>query len=270
MKKFLKSLLLTALCAAGAYAQMTAWTVVQYDKGATVPGSCNQAAFYIKTGPPEQLYFCDTGTGAFVNIPVTVNSTGTVTIAAAKTLTVNNTITFAATDGQTYTFPVASGTVVTQASTDTLTNKTLTNPVMIGPAAVACGATCSATAGQLIAINQAGGSAVTIPAATGTGSVIRMYISVATTSAQDKVLLTTVTDTIIGTAQGENAGTAKVFVGNAGTYHSLQMPFAGSQPSGGFIGDTITCTDVASTIWKCDIQYQAGTTPTTPYSTATT
>jgi hypothetical protein len=88
--------------------------------------------------------------------------------------------------------------------------------------------------------------------------------------AQDKVLLATVTDTIIGTAQGENAGTAKVFVGNAGTYHSIQMPFAGTQPSGGFIGDTITCTDVANTIYKCDIQYQAGTTPTTPYSTSTT
>ncbi len=92
----------------------------------------------------------------------------------------------------------------------------------------------------------------------------------ATTSAQDKVLLTTVTDTIIGTAIGENAGTAKVFVGNAGTYHSIQMPFAGTQPSGGFIGDTIVCTDVASTIWKCDINYQAGTTPTTSYSTSTT
>jgi hypothetical protein len=70
-------------------------------------------------------------------------------------------------------------------------------------------------------------------------------------------------------AIGENAGTAKMFPGSAITAHSIQMPFTGSQPSGGFIGDSITCTDVASTIWKCDITYQSGTTPTTPYSTAT-
>ena len=83
------------------------------------------------------------------------------------------------------------------------------------------------------------------------------------------VLLTTVTDTIIGTAVGENAGTAKVFVGNASTYHSIQMPFTGSQPSGGFVGDEVSCTDIASTIWLCNVKYQAGTTPTTPYSAST-
>jgi hypothetical protein len=150
------------------------------------------------------------------------------------------------------------------------TAPTLTNPVIIGPAPVACGATCSPTAGQLSLLNQAGGSTVTLPTSSGSGNIIRMRISVITTSAQEKVLLTTVTDAIIGTAIGENAGTAKVFVGNAGTYHSIQMPFAGSQPSGGFVGDTITCTDIAAGTWACDVNYQAGTTPTTPYSTATT
>jgi len=137
---------------------------------------------------------------------------------------------------------------------------------------VACGSTCTLGAANkdtYTQLNQAGGSVATLPAATGTGNTYKLYISVATTSAADKVLTNPITDTIIGTAQGENAGTAKVFVGNAGTFHSIQMPFAGSQPSGGFIGDTIECTDVASAIWKCDIKYQAGTTPTTPYSTAT-
>lgn len=160
----------------------------------------------------------------------------------------------------------------------TLVNKTMTapvlnNPVISGPAPVACGSTCTLGAsakGTYVRMDTAGGSAVTLPNATGTGTVYRIYISVANSSNQDKVLLNTVTDTIIGTAIGENAGTAKVFVGNAGTYHSIQMPFAGTQPSGGFVGDTITCTDVASTVYKCDIMYQAGTTPTTPYSTGTT
>lgn len=146
----------------------------------------------------------------------------------------------------------------------------LTNPVIIGPAPVACGATCSPTAGQLILLNQSAGSTVTIPAALGTGNQIRMRISVALGSAAEKVLLTTVTDTIIGTGTGFTGSTAIVFVGNAGTYHSLQMPFAGTRPSGGFVGDAIVCTDIASTVWACDVQYQGGTTPTTPYSTATT
>jgi hypothetical protein len=49
--------------------------------------------------------------------------TGTLTIANAKTLTANNSLTFAGTDGTTQTFQ-ASDTVVGRATTDTLTNKT--------------------------------------------------------------------------------------------------------------------------------------------------
>jgi hypothetical protein len=50
--------------------------------------------------------------------------TGTLTIAAGKTLTASNTLTFAGTDGTTQTFQ-ATGTVVNRDSTDTLTNKTI-------------------------------------------------------------------------------------------------------------------------------------------------
>lgn len=143
------------------------------------------------------------------------------------------------------------------------------SPVITGPVPLGCGSTCSPTAGQLILLNTAGGSTATIPTSSGSGNVIRFRTTVATTSAAYKILLTTVSDVIIGTAIGENAGTATVFVGNAGTFHSIQMPFAGSQPSGGFIGDTVVCTDIAVGTWACDVLYQAGTTPTTPYSTST-
>lgn len=169
----------------------------------------------------------------------------------------------------TFTFNTLAQTLVGK----TLTAPVVNNPVISGPAPIACGATCTLGAsakGTYVRMDTASGSAVTLPSATGTGTTYKIYVSVANSSAQDKVLLATVTDTIIGTAQGENAGTAKIFVGNAGTYHSIQMPFAGTQPSGGFVGDTITCTDVASTVWKCDMMYQAGTTPTTPYNAGTT
>lgn len=137
----------------------------------------------------------------------------------------------------------------------------------------ACGATCSVNIGQIGSVtlmNQAAGSVATLPAATNTGNSYRFMISVLTTSGTEKILTSPVTDAIIGTAVGENGGTAKIFVGNSSTYHSIQMPFSGSQPSGGFIGDSIVCTDVAIGSWMCNIAYQAGTTPTTPYSASTT
>ena len=140
-----------------------------------------------------------------------------------------------------------------------------------GPAPVACGATCTlANVGGFTLLNLAAGSTAILPAATGTGNLYKLLVTVTTTSAAEKILTNPTTDTIIGTAQGENAGTAKVFVGNASTYHSIQMPFTGTQPSGGFIGDEIECTDVASGIWECNVMYQAGTTPTTPFSASTT
>ena len=177
---------------------------------------------------------------------------------------------------KTLTAPTINGVVGGTATSQTITTLTATTVVgaaFTGPAPTACGATCSITTANagtgLILLNQAGGSTVTLPGATGTGNVYKMLITVATTSAAEKVLTNPTTDAIIGTAIGENGGTAKIFVGNASTYHSIQMPYSGSQPSGGFIGDNIVCTDVASATWACNIQYQAGTTPTTPYSAST-
>lgn len=175
-----------------------------------------------------------------------------------------------------------TGVIVGTTDTQTLTNKTLTAPTInggtisggarVGPAPSACGATCTLTAansGQTILLNIAAGSVATLPAATATGNVYKFVVSTTTTSVKHAILAASSSDAILGISIGENGGTPLSFSGTGGTYHSIQMPFAGSQPSGGFKGDNFSCQDIATNVWECNGTYQGGTTPTTPYSAAT-
>ena len=70
-------------------------------------------------------------TGATYEGLTITTTTGTFTLTDGKTLAVSNSLTFAGTDSDTWTFPAAdsaSGTVVGLTETQTLTNKTLTSP----------------------------------------------------------------------------------------------------------------------------------------------
>lgn len=306
MKKLILTLLtLFALCAVSSAQVLTPGVVVQQ----TNPiGNCNQQAYQViwNTATPA-AWVCNSATGVWASSQTfgfTYSGTGTVNLLqntptiltplltlpiiadstdttkqvkfslSGGTTAFATTLTFAPSAARTVTFPDATDTVVELGTTQTMTNKTLTNPVITGPAPVACGSTCSVStsqSGSTFLLNQAAGSTATLPASTGSGNKYNFLITVATTSAQEKILLTTVTDVIIGTAILQNGGTAKIFVGNAGTYHSIQMPFTGTQPSGGFIGDTISCLDVAAGTWACQIVSQSGNAaPSTPYSTSTT
>lgn len=158
----------------------------------------------------------------------------------------------------------ASDTVVLTAATQTLTNKTIA-----GPAPIAVGASATAAFGKTYLLNTAAGSVLTLPAATGSGGMIRVYVTTTATSGAHKVLAASVSDFFNGIVTGENANTAKCFASAAATNHSLQMPFAGTQPSGGFIGDWFELKDIAANLWTVSGMYQAGTTPTTPFSSAT-
>lgn len=183
--------------------------------------------------------------------------------------------------GVAQTFPT-SGVLVGRTDTQTLTNKTLTSPtlttptlsspVINGPAAAACGATCtltSANASRTTLLDQASGSVATLPAATATGNKYAFVISTTVSSNKDAILAASVSDFIIGISIGETSNTPKSFPSAAATNHSLQMPFAGTQPSGGFVGDNFVCQDIAVNLWQCTGTYQAGTTPTSPFSAAT-
>lgn len=64
-------------------------------------------------------------------VTITAPATGsTLTIADGKTLTANNTIILAGTDSTTMTFPSTSQTIVGLTATQTLTNKTITTPII--------------------------------------------------------------------------------------------------------------------------------------------
>lgn len=97
------------------------------------------------------------------------DTTGTFTLAAGKTLTVNNTITFSGTDSTTLTLPSSSDTLVGLAATQTLTNKTLTSPV-VGGALTLNGSSSGTIAFQAAATSS--NVTFTLPAGDGTGGYV--------------------------------------------------------------------------------------------------
>ncbi len=158
------------------------------------------------------------------------------------------------------------------ATTQTVTVKDIANTA-VNVAPLAGGATktlTAADAGLTVLLDTAAGSVITLPAATGSGNVFKFVTTTTTTSGAHKILAASTSDFLQGIVIGENLGTAKVFTADGTADHSLQMPFTGSQPSGGFIGDSFTITDIATNLFQVTGTYQAGTTPTTPFSTSAT
>lgn len=140
-------------------------------------------------------------------------------------------------------------------------------------APVAAGATLAVTgamAGASIKLDTAAGSVATLPAATGSGATYTFIVTTTATSNAHKILAASVSDFLNGNATGHTAaGATLTFSAAAATAHSIQMPFAGTQPSGGFIGDWFTFVDIGANLWAVRGQYQAGTTATTPFSAST-
>jgi hypothetical protein len=85
-------------------------------------------ALVFASGPSLVAPVLGAATATSINGLAITASTGTLTIANGKTLTVNSSLAFTGTDGTTFTFPGSSDTVVTLNATQTLTNKTLTSP----------------------------------------------------------------------------------------------------------------------------------------------
>lgn len=163
----------------------------------------------------------------------------------------------------------AIGTITTLTVT-TINATTITgNMTPVAPLAAGASVTLTTASATTVLLNTAAGSVVTLPAATGSGKVFRFVVTTTTTSGAHKILAASSSDFLNGIAIGFTGSTAKVFASAAATNHSIQMPFAGTQPSGGFIGDWFEFVDVATNLWNVEAHYQAGTTPTTPFSAST-
>lgn len=221
----------------------------QIASGGAVAGATDQAVI-VRSGTtdllvtPVALDLAQTFTAKQTfnaNVAIKGSSTGVTTIASANA---------SATD-YTLTAPAATGTLL----------------ISTTPAAV--GASLSAVNGGTYLLDTAAGSVLTLPAMTGSGKTFEVVVKTATTSNAHKILAASGSDFLIGNAIGQNSNTPKMFQGAAATYHSIQMPFAGSQPSGGLVGDRYIIKDIAANLAEVTGTYSAGTTPTTPFSAAT-
>lgn len=129
-------------------------------------------------------------------------SAATLTIANNKTFTVSNTLTFDGTDSTTFTFPSTTGTVVTLAATQTLTNKTLTSPSINEAVAL------TTTATKLNYLTSAGGT-------TGTTSTNIVF---STSPTLVTPVLGVASATSLTVDNGATDGGAVYFNGGTGTY----------------------------------------------------
>lgn len=220
--------------------------------GHTLLETANASATnYIATFP------ANTGTVAELNLVQTWTAVQTFTNSDLKLLG-------SSTGATTFSSANASGTNYT------LTIPAITGTIGVTSSPVAVGASLTISVAGTYLLNTISGSVATLPPMTGSGSTYEFIVTASTTSNAHKILANSSSDFFIGNAIGQNGNTPKMFPSPLATNHSLQMPFTGSQPSGGIVGDRFIVKDIASNLAEVTGTYSAGTTPTTPFSVATT
>jgi hypothetical protein len=140
--------------------------------------------------------------------------------------------------------------------------------VLSTPPISATGATLTCTkdahAGRSIVISAAAGCAVTLPAATGTGSVYRFIIGASITSNTTTIKVANATDVMSGRAFVISDGAAAV-LGYATTSTSDTITLNGTT-LGGLIGDFIEIVDVVAGTFGVRVFSAATGTEATPFS----
>lgn len=118
---------------------------------------------------------------------------------------------------------------------------------------------------RAILFNRAAGIAATLPAATGTGDVYKIYVSATFTGAAS-VAVANATDIMRGTAVlFADAGDAVVGFNTAAASDTVDL-FETGNTTGGMIGAKLELVDLASGVWGVQYISDAGGTEATPFS----
>jgi len=140
--------------------------------------------------------------------------------------------------------------------------------VVATPTIAVTGATLTCTrdthAGRTITINAAAGCAVTLPNATGTGSVYRFFIGTTITSNSTTIKVNNATDVMSGRAYVISDNSAAV-LGYATAASSDTITFDGTT-TGGYAGDIVEITDAIAGTYLVQVHTKATGTEATPFS----
>jgi hypothetical protein len=140
--------------------------------------------------------------------------------------------------------------------------------VMATPPVAATGATLTCTrdvhAGRMNVINAAAGCAITLPNATGTGSVYRFMIGTTITSNSTTIKVNNATDVMSGRAYVISDNSAAV-LGYATGSTDDTITLNGTT-LGGYAGDVIEITDAIAGTFLVEVHTKATGTEATPFS----
>lgn len=117
--------------------------------------------------------------------------------------------------------------------------------------------------GKTVTLNRAGGIAVTLPAATGSGALFRFLVGTTFTSA-GTIKVANSSDTMCGNAiVAQDAGDTVVMFEAGATADTITMD---GTTTGGLKGAFATCEDVAVNLWAVHYVTAATGTEATPFS----
>lgn len=119
--------------------------------------------------------------------------------------------------------------------------------------------------GKTLVLNKADGIAVTLPAATGTGSVFRFVVGT-TFSGGSFVATVTGDDTLKGLALGLDGDGVPANAWAAGASDEIFTMDGSTQ--GGVVGDEVVFQDIKADVWMVQARLQQSGTEATPFSSA--
>lgn len=122
----------------------------------------------------------------------------------------------------------------------------------------------AAHGGRMVTLNRAAGITVTLPAATGTGSVYRFLVGTTVTSNTTTIKVANASDTMTGSAYVISDDAAAVLGYRTGaTADTITLD---GSTTGGIKGDTIQIIDVATNLFAVQVLSAATGTEATPFS----